>query len=277
MKLTFFCPHWGSAEMVFSEFCSRVVDAGYAGVELLFDPDDPAQRDTYLEGIQAAGLEFTAQYWQPPESDRIRHLEECQRRLEWNATTQPLFINAHAGQDWFSFDKNQEIIEVIQDFSESSGIRILHETHRGRFGFCAAVTQWFLAANPIMRLTADFSHWCVVSESLLADQQEAVSAAIERADHIHARVGCPEGPQITDPRAPENQEALEAHLSWWDRIVEAHLKRGSKELTITPEFGPYPYMPEVPFSREPVASQWDTNVYMMELLRSRYSARCGSI
>jgi hypothetical protein len=122
-----------------------------------------------------------------------------------------------------------------------------------------------------MRLTADFSHWCNVSESLLEDQQDAVNLAIARTDHIHARIGWQEGPQINDPRAPEWKDIVEVHLGWWDRIVEAHRLSG-QDLTITPEFGPYPYMPTLPFTRQPVASQWDINEYMMNLLKKRYGA-----
>lgn len=35
------------------------------------------------------------------------------------------------------------------------------------------------------------AHWVAVAESFLEDQSEAVKLAIERADHIHARVGYP--------------------------------------------------------------------------------------
>jgi hypothetical protein len=42
-------------------------------------------------------------------------------------------------------------------------------------------------------------------------------------------------------------------------------------LTITPEFGPYPYMQHLPFTRMPVANQWEVNLYMKELLKKRFS------
>ena len=57
-----------------------------------------------------------------------------------------------------------------------------------------------------------------------------------------------------------------------DRIVDSHKKRGTPILTITSEFGPAPYMPALPFTRMPIASQWDINVHMMDLLRERYRA-----
>ncbi|GAB1483119.1 hypothetical protein MASR2M78_19350 [Treponema sp.] len=51
------------------------------------------------------------------------------------------------------------------------------------------------------------SRWCTVAESYLEDQKEAVDAALSRTDHIHARVGFPEGPQVGDPAAPEWEES----------------------------------------------------------------------
>jgi len=41
-------------------------------------------------------------------------------------------------------------------------------------------------------------------------------------------------------------------------------------LTITPEFGPPPYFPILPWTKAPVGSQWDINLHMMQLLRRRY-------
>ena len=48
--------------------------------------------------------------------------------------------------------------------------------------------------------------------------------AITRTDHIHARVGYTEGPQITDPRVPEWKRALDFHLQCWDKVVAFNKK-----------------------------------------------------
>ena len=124
--------------------------------------------------------------------------------------------------------------------------------------------------DPQLRLTADFSHWCNVSESLLEDQAESLALAIERTDHLHARVGHAQGPQVSDPRAPEWQPAVEAHLTWWDKVFTRHQQAGAATFTVTPEFGPAPYMPALPYTAQPVAEQWELNVHMMELLRERW-------
>lgn len=91
--------------------------------------------------------------------------------------------------------------------------------------------------------------------------------AIERSDHIHARVGYEEGPQVPDPRAPEWRGHVDRHLEIWRRIAEVRRRDGSARLTVTPEFGPPNYMHTSPFSKEPVADAWEVNVYMRDMLR----------
>ena len=56
----------------------------------------------------------------------------------------------------------------------------------------------------------------------------------------------------------------------WDKVVQLH-KANNRDLTINTEFGPFPYMPTLPFSEMPIVNQWDINVYMMNLLKYRYN------
>jgi thioredoxin reductase len=75
--------------------------------------------------------------------------------------------------------------------------------------FTAPLCHAYLQAVPGLRLTADFSHLLCVHESNLSDQPDAVEAIIAAADHIHARVGFCEGPQVSDPRNPNAPNTLE--------------------------------------------------------------------
>lgn len=270
MQLLFFCPLWGSSDLPLETFMEKVKQAGYDGVEVPLPLEDAPRQEHILKAIENQGLAFIAQHYETVHPDPEQHLAEYSARLENLARAKPLLINTQTGKDWFSFEDNQKLIAAARAISAEAGVKIIHETHRGRFSFNAHATAEYLEAIPDLRLAADFSHWCAVSESLLEDQPEALALAIRRADHIHARVGFPEGPQVSDPRAPEWQPALQAHLGWWDRILASHQQSGTPVLTITPEFGPAPYMPLLPYTQIPVASQWDINVHMMELLRERY-------
>jgi hypothetical protein len=187
-----------------------------------------------------------------------------------NTRQRPLYINCHSGRDYFSFEENKAFIDYTLDVSRQTGIRIMHETHRSRMLFAAPVARHFIEAVPDLRLTFDVSHWCNVSESLLADQASTLNLTLSRVDHIHARIGHPEGPQVNDPRAPEWDNAVKAHFAWWDKVVEWKRQKG-EIMTFLTEFGPPDYMPTLPYTREPLADQWAINVYMMQTLRKRYA------
>lgn len=260
---------WGFPGTI-DELCSKAKEDGYDGIEVLWSSDKKEQEALFaalkkyqLEvGILCAGF------------DRHfpKHLEEfITATVEATAQTiqRPLYINCHSGRDFFSYEQNKAFIDHTIALSKETGIDICHETHRARILYSAPAARHYMDTIPGLRITLDASHWCNVSETLLEDQQETVALALERADNIHARIGHPEGPQVNDPRAPEWEPAVNAHLSWWDKVVEAKKKAG-KRLTMLTEFGPPDYMPTMPRTREPLADQWAVNVYMQQLLRKRY-------
>lgn len=260
---------WGFTDTI-DELCGRIKKEGYDGIEVLWPAEKKAQEELFaalekyeLElGLLCAGFD----------SDYQKHLEEFIAATNEAATQtirRPLFINCHSGRDHFSYEQNKAFIDHTTRLSRETGITICHETHRARILYSAPAARHYLHTIPELRITFDVSHWCNVSESLLEDQQETLDLALSRTDHIHARIGHPEGPQVSDPRAPEWEPAVRAHLGWWDKIVEAKRKAG-KRLTILTEFGPPDYMPTLPYSRDPLSDQWAINVYMLQLLRERY-------
>jgi hypothetical protein len=84
--------------------------------------------------------------------------------------------------------------------------------------------------------------------------------------HIHARVGFSEGPQVPNPAAPEWENVVNAHLVIWEKIIRNYL---GNVFTVTMEFGPPPYMPTIPFTNQPIADQWEANVWIMNTLKTR--------
>jgi len=266
MKLKFFCPLWGSNSLEFNQFCLKAKEAGYDGVELSFPLEEDKKR-AMVDAIQNHGLEIIAQHFETTDADFDNHKENYRTRIENLSTVTPLFINSQTGKDFFSFDQNHELIGIAKDIEQKTGVKVLHETHRGKFSFAAHITKQFIQCIPDLRMTFDLSHWCNVAETMLEDQAEAVDLAIERADHIHARVGFAEGPQIPDPRSKEWESTVKKFITWWQRIITRAIQEGKNEFTITSEFGPFPYMTIQPFTTMPITNQWAVNVYMMELLK----------
>ena len=266
--ISYFCPHWGNV-LPFDTFCKKVKLAGYTGVEMDL-PVDVYENEFVINTLRKYHLKLIGQYWQSIEKNFATHKKNYKKYLYYLASANPILINTQTGKDYFSFGKNMELISIAEKISIETGIEIAHETHRGKFLYNLPVVAACLKANKNVKLTLDASHFCTVHESLLEDQQDSLNLAIKHTKHFHARIGHSEGPQVNDPRAPEWETALQAHLNWWDRIVAHHRKRKTL-LSVTTEFGPTPYMPTTPFSNKPLSSQWDINVFMLELLKKRYN------
>ena len=261
--------NWGFEGDIF-QFCENASIAGYDGIEV-WVPSDKKGIDDLSQAVKKHGLQLGLL---AGGSDRnfSTHKNQFQQSINTGISMNPIYINCHSGKDYFSFEQNKELISFTIQKSKNTGTPIYHETHRGRSLFAGHITKHFIDEIQELRLTLDISHWCNVHESLLKDQDEMVSLALSRADHIHARIGHEEGPQVNDPRAPEWKNAVDAHLSWWDKVVERKRKEG-KPITFLTEFGPPSYLPTLPFTNQPVSNQWEINVYMMDLLRKRYNPK----
>lgn len=265
-SLTILATNWGF-DGSWEEFARRVAADGYDGVEV-WVMQESKDRDEFLAAMNKYRLRFGL-LCGGSSSDPAIHLDQFQKAIDRALQMKPLYINCHSGRDHFSFDDNRKFIDYGNLAAQGTGTPVYHETHRGRILYSAPVAKSYIDRLPGLNLTLDISHWCNVHESLLADQPGNVSAALERAGHIHARIGHPESPQVSDPRAPEWDAAMKAHLAWWDVIV-ARKKKAGEPLTVLTEFGPADYMPAVPYTRQPLANQWEINVYMKDLVRKRY-------
>lgn len=262
---------WGF-QGTMDEFCAKVKKEGYDGIELWWPTNNKKAQDDIFAALKKYDLEigFLCGGSQSNPQDHLAFFKNMIDAAAKQNIQRPLYINNHSGRDHFSFDDNKKFIEHTQALAKETGILICHETHRGRMLFAAHITRKFIESFPELRLTLDISHWCNVHESLLADQQETVEMALSRTDHIHARIGHPEGPQVNDPRAPEWEPVVKQHFEWWDKIVERKKKNGEL-VTILTEFGPPDYMPTLPYTKQPLGNQWEINVHMMQVLRKRYS------
>jgi sugar phosphate isomerase/epimerase len=265
MKLILTKANWELAHLSVADFVSRVADAGYEATEIYL----PARMESTAEirAIHdAAGLKIVshiATEGATPEA----HLKSLEERYLRAIELEPLFVNSHTGKDHFSFRDSMRIFEAGEALVARHGVPLRHETHRGRALFSAPATVEFLTNLPALRLTADFSHWVCVHESDLSDQPGALAAAMAAAGHLHARVGFDEGPQISDPRNPAHAPWLALFTSWWKRILRLRRDDGCEWFTITPEFGPAPYMPLNGPSPEPVGDAWEINSWMHQYLR----------
>ena len=271
MKVDFFCTLWGSEHLSIKDFLKKAISEGYTGVEMTFPLGENEERDRRTALVAEAGLELIAIHGEVTSANIAEHRRQFEAWIRHLAKTQPVFITTQSGRDLFTFEQNMEILNLCDSIQQNTGIPILQETHRSKLTYAAHLTQEYLEALPEMRLTLDVSHWFNVHERYLEDLQDALDLAIARTDHIHARIGHMEGPQVPDWRMPVYREVLETHLVIWDRIIERARSEGRERFTVTPEFGPPPYTHFNPGTGDILADPWVLNNEMKNLLNERWN------
>jgi len=270
-KLKLLATNWGFPGTL-DNYCAKAKKEGYDGIEIWW-PLEKKEQDELFASLKNHDLEVGF-LCAGSDSNYQKHFDQFVQMVDGAAKEtlqRPLYINCHSGRDYFSYEQGKTFIDHTTALAKSTGLKICHETHRSRLLFASPVARHYMETIPELRITFDVSHWCNVHESLLEDQQETVDMTLQRVDHIHARIGHAEGPQVNDPRAPEWDHAVKAHFAWWDKVVEIKKQKG-EILTVLTEFGPPDYMPTLPYTRQPLADQWAVNAYMMQLIRSRYQA-----
>ena len=267
MEIRWFCATWGMPGKSLDANLELAREAGFPGVEMGV-PAEARERARVKSRLEELGLSLIAQQWTTG-ADGAAHARSFEEQYRRSVEAAPLFVNSHTGRDIFPLPENLVVFEKAAALEQQLRVPVAHETHRGRPTFSAMSTMALLDAVPRLRLTADFSHWCCVHESLLEDLGPQVARAIAASRHVHARVGHAEAPQVTDPRAPEWSKALDAHVAWWQAVVDSRGKAGDAFLTICPEFGPPDYQVTLPGTGKPISDLWEINRAMRDILIKR--------
>lgn len=282
MQLDCYRSLWAATGPI-EQVAEEAVAAGFAGLEGPV-PREPAAHIAFTQALSRHGLALIGEvctggsgdaYWVPRrDADVAEHLRGLARDLALYADlpTAPVLVNIMGGLDAWSLDESLAFFDAALELAGRHGLKVAFETHRTRSLYSPWSTLRVLQARPHLPLTCDFSHWVVVAERLIDTEVEALDHAIANAEHIHARVGYPQGPQVPHPAAPEWQQVLAAHERWWSRIWRAQAERGYTTTTINPEFGPDGYLHCLPFTGAPVADLWQVTRWMRErLLRTHQS------
>jgi len=262
---------WGVTD-AWESALPRFAANGYAAIEI------PIQWLTEADSVRlrqlcfAHGLAIVPQLF--TEGLTVEeHLASFRRYVTAAVGFSPLIINVHSGRDAWSQAEVLRFYREVRCIEADHAIPICHETHRGRPMFSPWSTRDILLAVPGLRLTADFSHWVCVAERLILDEDpDLLRLVADHTDHLHARVGYAEGPQVPDPRAPEFLPEVEAHERWWTVLWERMSARGLAQCTLTPEFGPGRYLHHLPHTDVPVADLDAICTWQMKRQHGRFQA-----
>jgi sugar phosphate isomerase/epimerase len=259
----------------YAQAARESADAGFSGLEGQVPVDD-ARRAALAQALQDHGLAFIAEittagsYVPDRHASLETHIAGFRADLLRARDLKPRFVTCIGGCDAWPFSRSLRFFRECIDIARAEGVSVCFETHRSRSLFNPWVTADMARALPDIRFTFDFSHWCVVCERLLDSEQETLLELAPHAQHIHARVGYDQGPQVPHPAAPMYADALHAHQRWWEMLWQAMARRGEKRITMTPEFGPDGYLQGNPFTGEPVADLWQINRWMADTEREHF-------
>lgn len=281
MKLLCFKTLWGY-EGSLEEAVGQVREAGFEGIEGPVPRDEGRARE-FFEELAVGGVGWICEISTCTEEGvfvprahegAVEHLRDLEVELARCLEGGPRFVTVMGGSDAWGEGEAMRFYEGVLSLEERYGVGISMETHRGRYGGFPWRMWEVVKALPELKVTCDFSHWCVVAERMVLDEEPGILMGVARnAYHVHGRIGYAQGAQVPDPRAPEYAYAVEAHERWWDVLWDGMRERGFEEVTMTPEFGPDGYLQVEPFSGRPVADLWDLNRWMGARLVERFEKK----
>jgi len=262
MKLRTVRHLWGVEEAWETAF-PKFKELGYYAIESPLCEFAEGDRARLKKLITENGLQFVNQihtdsYHPGKRSKDVKHhLERFRNQVAMAKEFGAIFCNSHSGYDgWSSHEKEEFFAECIK-IEKESGMTVCHETHRRRIFYNPWDTRDILLKFPDLKITADLSHWFCVLSNDLEGEMDIIKLIAKNTILIHARVGYDNGPQVSDPRAPENQTWVEAHERCWDIMWRAQAANGLEFSYIEPEFGPPSYMQTQPYTKMPVVNLWE--------------------
>ncbi len=220
-----------------------------------------------LDALAETGLDYIGQIATRPTDYGTpdAHLAAFRDQVEDLSRLGVAKAAVQTGADSFDVATAIAFFRQCNAIAADNGVAACFETHRARPLYNPWTTHALLDALPDLRLTADLSHWMAVIDRWPDDCMDLFHEAARRAGHLHARIGYREGPQIGHPGDPAWADHLQLHRAWWTTAVEAARARG-ETMTVSPEFGPPPYMVKQPFSGEPIADLVEVNAVMRDTL-----------
>lgn len=269
MNISYFYPRWGSEHLNWKDFLYRIKDVGFQGVEIGLPPSI-GETEEMLQLLEEFELQFILQHYETNSHEFLSHRKLYNDTLTTLASYHPYLINSHTGKDHFSIEQNSILLKDADLIEQSSKVTITHETHRGRFSFSPFNVMNYIKDNPSLKLTLDISHWFCVTESLLEHFDDELNLISQQVEHLHARFGHTQGPQIEDIQDDIHNEVKARHFQIWDSLIQYKKNTDCKNFPITMEVGPWPYLR----SRLSPSQNWDIqfkqNCLLLHTFKNRY-------
>lgn len=255
------------------EFADSAHAEQYFGIEFpvfYMDAEPGGRQQTERElqqRFQELDLDYIALIATRPEQwgDYDAHLQSFRNQCQAASRMGAKKAAVHAGADSFGIERGQRFLEDCIRIANDLGVTPCFETHRARILYNPFTCAELLDRIPALELTSDLSHWLLVVDRIPHDIMDLFDLASSRTRHLHARIGHEKSPQVTEPSDPAWTEHVSLYRRWWQISVDARTEKGGS-LSVSPEFGPPPYMHAEPFSGKPSADIVAANQWMREKL-----------
>src|ERR1700754_5247430 len=129
MTIKLLSPLWGHEHLRLESFLHKIRRAGFDGIDT-WVPEDKADKKLLFDYMQRHEMCIVTHQFRADGSTFRRFRSSFVSNLRECAEPGPLLINSHTGRDWFSMDQNLALADAAQEFSEKSGVMVVHETHR---------------------------------------------------------------------------------------------------------------------------------------------------
>ncbi|KAG3200388.1 hypothetical protein PC128_g4630 [Phytophthora cactorum] len=254
----------GSTGSYASQLLAHISRQGFNGIEASLgdlealggtDVVLPLLAENELElivGVYSGWVDYEPQNLHQQFEGVETHVSRFREQLETvsSFSQRPVHINAHSGSDHWCPNEQREFLSRVHEIERELGCDdiLAHESHRGRMFYSPWPTLALLEEFPSLKLTLDFSHWCVVTERLLdapEDEEWLLNKVVPRVRHVHGRVGTEQAAQLPYPLDDElSRHEVERFQKLWDAIwIHQKDEACGKRPTFTPEYGPIPYAP----------------------------------
>jgi sugar phosphate isomerase/epimerase len=249
------------AEWTLDEKLRMIIDAGFDGAGVRFI--DPAYVAEVTSVLRAHGLTWQAQCY-PRTIDDLRPVLALVR--EYGAD----HVNLQPDMRPYDIEPCLPLLEGWTRLAAEAEIALNIETHRNRMTTDLLFTLHLLDRLPVLRLTADLSHYVVGREfewPVSAENHALIYRILDQAWAIHGRVASREQIQL-QISFPRHQDWVALFMGWWEYAMRSWRRRAPTDgvLTFLCELGPPEYAITGRDGYE-LSDRWDEAITMMNSVR----------
>ncbi len=254
-------------EWTLTEKCTRVKEAGFAGIECWLDEHDERR---HRDALDAAGLRLTLGH-------HPHTLEDVRRAVAQTVRLKADFLFAQPLHPYVPLAEAMPFLREARRIAHDQGVTLFVETHRNNIPESLNQALELVQRMPEIRFTGDFSHFVLVGEFYGWEGEGAIvkmSPILERTSHLHGRVS--NGEQVQVDVGDGTGEAARFFVQIWAAAMRAWRRQAvpGDVFPFASELGPPRYAITLPDGRE-FSDRWAQSLVMKRLAEEAWTLADG--